>query len=129
MAAICLGLNVLTITRHGFHGKVTISNQFPRQWGWGGDGIINIKLPPYTVMGIFIIKIRRSHVRLIFITGIPIPGNTVFIWRQGAGRIPDCYYMHYNDFIMGAIKSPASRLFTQPFIQAQIKENIKAPRH
>ena len=26
-------------------------------------------------------------------------------------------------------KSPASRLFTQPFIQAQIKENIKAPRH
>ena len=26
------------------------------------------------------------------------------------------------------LKSPASRLFTQPFIQAQIKENIKAPR-
>ena len=32
---------------------------------------------------------------------------------------------------MGAmrLKSPASRLFTQPFIPAQIKENIKAPRH
>ena len=32
---------------------------------------------------------------------------------------------------MGAIASltPASRLFTQAFIQAQIKENIKAPRH
>ena len=27
------------------------------------------------------------------------------------------------------LKSPASRLFTQPFIQAQIKENIKALRH
>ena len=27
------------------------------------------------------------------------------------------------------LKSPASRLFAQPFIQAQIKENIKAPRH
>ena len=26
-------------------------------------------------------------------------------------------------------KSPASRLFTQPFIQTQIKENIKAPCH
>ena len=26
-------------------------------------------------------------------------------------------------------KSPASRLFTKPFIQAQIKENTKAPRH
>ena len=27
------------------------------------------------------------------------------------------------------LKSPASRLFTQPFIRVQIKENIKAPRH
>ena len=27
------------------------------------------------------------------------------------------------------LKLPALRLFTQPFIQAQIKENIKAPRH
>ena len=27
------------------------------------------------------------------------------------------------------LKSPASRLFTQPFIQAQIKENITDPRH
>ena len=24
---------------------------------------------------------------------------------------------------------PASRLFTQPFVEAQIKENVKAPRH
>ena len=29
----------------------------------------------------------------------------------------------------GHLKSPASRLFTQPFIQVQIKENMKAPRH
>ena len=27
------------------------------------------------------------------------------------------------------LKSPASRLLTPPFIQAQIKENTKAPRH
>ena len=27
------------------------------------------------------------------------------------------------------LKSPASPLFTQPFIRAQIKENIKVPRH
>ena len=27
------------------------------------------------------------------------------------------------------LKSPASWLFTQPFIHTQIKENIKAPRH
>ena len=38
---------------------------------------------------------------------------------------------HYRDVIMGAIASlsPASRLFTQSFIQALIKENIKAPHH
>ena len=31
---------------------------------------------------------------------------------------------------MGAsLKSQASPMFTQPFIQAQIKENIKGPRH
>ena len=27
------------------------------------------------------------------------------------------------------LKSPASRLFTQPLVQAQIKENFKTPRH
>ena len=27
------------------------------------------------------------------------------------------------------LKSPASPVITQPLIQAQIKENIKAPRH
>ena len=27
------------------------------------------------------------------------------------------------------LKWPSSRLFTQPFVQAKIKENIKAPRH
>ena len=39
--------------------------------------------------------------------------------------------MHYIDVIVGAIasKSPASWLFTQSFIQTQIKENIKVPRH
>ena len=39
--------------------------------------------------------------------------------------------IHYSDVKLGArwcLKSPASRLFIQPSIQAQIKENIKAPR-
>ena len=37
-------------------------------------------------------------------------------------------FKHYSDVIMSLwrLKSPASRLFTQPFVQAQIKENIKA---
>ena len=37
--------------------------------------------------------------------------------------------IHYSGVIMGAMASQASRLFTKLFIQAQIKENIKAPRH
>ena len=38
---------------------------------------------------------------------------------------------HYTDVIMGTMASQITslRLFTQPFIQAQMKENIKAPRH
>ena len=38
---------------------------------------------------------------------------------------------HYDDVTMSlmASQTPAPRLFTQPFIQTQIKENIKAPRH
>ena len=41
------------------------------------------------------------------------------------------FLKHYNDVIMSAMASqiPASRLFTQPFIRAQIKENTKAPLH
>ena len=43
---------------------------------------------------------------------------------------------HYNNFPLqwrhngrDDVWSPALRLFTESFIQAQIKENIKAPRH
>ena len=46
-----------------------------------------------------------------------------------------CTVPHQNSITMPSqwprrrLKSPASRLFTQSFIRAQIKENIKAPRH
>ena len=43
-----------------------------------------------------------------------------------------CCGLHYNDVIMTKIASQITSLttvFTQPFIQKQIKENIKAPRH
>ena len=45
------------------------------------------------------------------------------------GSEPSDY--HYSDVIRAwwRLKSPASRLFIQPFIQAYTKENIKAPRH
>ena len=34
-----------------------------------------------------------------------------------------------SELVQWRLKSSASRLFTQPFIQAQIKENFKVPRH
>ena len=39
----------------------------------------------YPSIGIHIIKIRRSHDRLIFIMELSIPGKTVFIYRHGPG--------------------------------------------
>ena len=49
-------------------------------------------------------------------------GNTIWF---------DIHILHYDDVIMGVIVSQTTSLtmFTQPFIQTQIKENIKAPRH
>ena len=45
--------------------------------------------------------------------------------------IAELFLKHYCDVIMGVmrLKSPALRLFSQPFIQAQIKGKIKATRH
>ena len=43
-------------------------------------------------MGIPMLKIRRSHDRLIFNMGIPIPGKKVFILKRGPG---DCF-VHYT---------------------------------
>ena len=36
---------------------------------------------------------------------------------------------HYSDVIMSAMAPQITKIFIQPFIQAQIKENIKASRH
>ena len=49
-------------------------------------------------------------------------------WRH---HVCFVYDTQYNDVVMGAMasQSPALRLFTQSFIQAQIKENITALRH
>ena len=60
----------------------------------------------------------------MYITGM----HTIIMVLQMVTRYFDTYYC---DVIMARwrLKSPASRLFTQPFIKAQIKENIKAPRH
>ena len=41
----------------------------------------------------------------------------------------ECIITMTSKWTRWRLKSPASRLFTQSFIQTQIKENIKAPRH
>ena len=63
-----------------------------------------------------------------------------WLWETQVENLNAIWYMpcltqntHFNDIMSKwarwRLKSPASRLFTQPFIQAQIKEIIKAPRH
>ena len=50
-----------------------------------------------------------------------------FSWVWGPNNVADITVMSLCAWWRP--KSPASRLFTQPFIQAQIKENMKAPCH
>ena len=51
-------------------------------------------------------------------------------WSQRMSISPiDHYITVTSKWARWRLKSPASPLFTQTFIQAQIKENIKAPRH
>ena len=54
------------------------------------------------------------HARCCRLQDTPVFTGTFLQWRHNARR---------------HLKSPALRLFTQPFIRVQIKENIKAPRH
>ena len=47
---------------------------------------------------------------------------------KGSGE-PGNYITLTSQWSRWRLKSPASQLFTQSFIRAHIKENIKAPRH
>ena len=63
------------------------------------------------------------------------------VWeKQVCPSATKCYKCRYETLLSGelfyiavtsyfALKSPASRLFAQLFVEAQIKENFKAPRH
>ena len=50
------------------------------------------------------------------------PSYIAFEIQQGLNHIVVFVGDHYSDVIMGAMASPASQMFTQPFIQAQIKK-------
>ena len=60
---------------------------------------------------------------------LPLPNSVKS--RVSPPRWEPHFPIHYSDVMMGAIASQITspRLFTQWFTQAQIKENIKAPRH
>ena len=103
-------------------------------------------------MTISMLKIRRPLGRLIFNMGIAIPGKTVFLietapwnvhfhsylYRQCACRTNIILHFttsissqpshihynlnHYNDVIMGAMASQASRLFPQAFFRRRSKK-------
>ena len=51
-------------------------------------------------------------------------------YRRGSVLSMNIWYITVTSlWARWRLKSPASRLFTQPFVRAQIKENLKAPRH
>ena len=88
----------------------------------------------------FICAIKEIH-KLIFNYGnVTGQGHMPLNWTVSLSQLCDrcmSYVYHSRDEIITMtsswarwrLKSPTSRLFTQAFIQAQMKESIKAPRH
>ena len=82
-------------------------------------------------------KKTSGHATRVEILGLPVDSpqgpvtrkafpwyNVIMHWSVIPDTIPmTSWWQRWR------LKSPDSRLFTQPFIQTQIKENIKAPRH
>ena len=66
---------------------------------------------------------------------VKIPQCGYIVWspdcnvQKHMAPLAICYITMTSQWAGPRLKSPASRLFTQPFIRAQFKENIKAPRH
>ena len=73
------------------------------------------------------------HVTTTLASEEEIYWHPLFLWMTVTwikNRVPVGLYITVtSQGVRWRDKSPASRLFIQPFVQAQIKENIKAPRH
>ena len=54
--------------------------------------------------------------------------NKMLPYPEGAINRKQCITV-MSQWATWRLKSPASRLFAQPFVQVHTKENIKAPRH
>ena len=89
---------------------------------------------------IFIYKLLKNELPIsaenyiiMFENGVPLCRSEMMKLVSTTVKMSNFWWIshaHCSNVIMGSIglKSPASRWFTQPFIQ-QITENIKAPRH
>ena len=82
------------------------------------------------VMQIGVSKQDHHRFRYIVIVDCHM-GTLMWYTNQERGTLPRSR-LHYSDVIMSGMASlitGASWLCTQPFVQAQINENIKTPRH
>ena len=104
-----------------------------RGWGWGG--VVSQLNQDWYFRDKLLIQVQISYFNKMF---VEMSAN-ILLGIQFANtlrhqvtpiRINNRDY-HYGDVIWARwrLKSPASPLFTQPFIQVQFKEIIKAPRH
>ena len=91
------------------------------RWLWSlgpkHHGYWNINFLADAVYGLILPNVRLYYSRW----PLRIPCIMLWIHPGYASDETRCRWTHY--------KSPASRLFCQPFVYVHMKENIKAPRH
>ena len=92
------------------------------------------------VLSIHAKTVSMDTIQMVVDINIDLPTNSTCRSNESCARF--CFILCDYNYIMSScgiitvmsqwarwrLKSPALRLFTQPFIQVQIKENIKAPR-
>ena len=118
----CIGPNMMIALEWGKIASCTIisSIRFAYQFHNG---------PSNDLFSELIVPNASRHVKWNLIS-ILLPGLYLQqSWKWS--NIIELGHLHFNDVITGRwrLKSPASRLFTQPYLRAQIKENIKTLRH
>ena len=103
---------------------------FTLQWRHNGrDGVSNHQ--PHHCLLKRLFRRRSKKTSKLRITGLCAGNSPVTVEFPTQIVFPRWWLKHYTDVIMSAMASNHRRLgcFSQPFVQAQIKENIKASRH
>ena len=106
-----------------------ITTRKSRYWT---TGVVLEKMVRHDLVSSLVVLLNTS----CHVVNFVVTGSTVNSWKDNIRtphkEIPAMGWLIYLSLQWrhnGRLKSPASRLFTQPFIQAEIRENIKAPRH